>query len=78
MIKYKVALTAEERAGLERLVAVGKSAARKPPTPASSCSPIRAGRQTDQEIADVLGTSVLTIGRVPPALFVSQGDRRGS
>lgn len=73
MTKYKVALTAEERAGLERLVAVGKTAARKL-THARILLLADTGReeQTDERIAGALGTSVLTISRVRQR-FVTQG-----
>jgi transposase len=73
VIKYKVALTAEERASLERLVAVGKSAARKLTHARILLLADTGGEeQTDQKIAGVLGTSVLTIGRVRRR-FVTEG-----
>jgi transposase len=73
MTKYKVALTAEERAGLERLVSVGKTAARKLTHARILLLADTGGEeQTDQRIADVLGTSVLTISRVRQR-FVTEG-----
>ena len=73
MAKYKVTLTAEERAGLEQLVAVGKAAARKLTHARILLLADTAGEErTDQEIADVLGTSLPTIGRVRQR-FVTEG-----
>ena len=74
MAKYKVALTAEERAALEQLVAVGKAAARQ------LCharilllaDTAEGEERTDQEILDALGGSLLTIGRVRQR-FVTEG-----
>jgi hypothetical protein len=73
MTKYRVALTTEERAGLERLVAVGKAAARKLTHArilllADTCDQERA----DAEIAAVIGVGLATISRVRQR-FVTQG-----
>ena len=65
MTKYKIALTTEERTGLERLVAVGKAAARKLTHARILLLADTAGAgQTDEAIAAALGVSVPTIGRV--------------
>jgi transposase len=74
MEKYRVSLTAEERAGLERLVSVGKAAARKltharilllaDTTPGGECS--------DDQIVAALGVSLCTVGRVRKRL-VTEG-----
>jgi transposase len=68
MTKYKVTLTAEERAGLEQLVAVGKAAARK----LTHARILLLAERTDQEIVDALGTSLPTISRVRQR-FVTEG-----
>jgi hypothetical protein len=74
MAKYKVALTTEERAGLEQLVAVGKAAARQlGHARILLLADTAAGEErTDQEILDALGGSLLTIGRVRQR-FVTEG-----
>jgi transposase len=73
MTKYKVALTMEERAALEQFVAVGKAAARKLTHARILLLADTSGpEQTDQEIADTLGTSLPTISRVRQR-FVTQG-----
>ena len=83
MTKYKITLTAEERAGLEQLVSVGKAAARKF---AHARVLLLAdegpdGRNwTDAQIIDSLHVSVSTIARVRKQ-FVTEGigaalDRR--
>ena len=73
MTKYKVTLTVEERAGLEQLVAVGKTAARKLTHARILLLADTAGEErTDQEIADALGTSLPTISRVRHR-FVTEG-----
>jgi hypothetical protein len=74
MEKYRVSLTVEERAGLERLVSVGKAAARKltharilllaDTTPA--------GERSDDQIVAALGVGLCTIGRVRKRL-VTEG-----
>ena len=74
MDKYRIALTLEERIRLERLVAVGKSAARKltharilllaDETRGEACS--------DAEIVLALGTSLRTIERLRKR-FVTEG-----
>ena len=73
MTKYKVALTAEERSDLERLVSVGKAAARKLTHArilllADSAD----AEKTDEEIAAVLNVSLPTISRVRQRL-VTEG-----
>jgi transposase len=73
MTKYKVTLTAEERTGLERLVAAGKAAARKLTHARILLLADTAGEErTDQDIADALGASLPTIGRVRHR-FVTEG-----
>ncbi|SRR5580765_4631356 len=73
MTKYKVTLTTEERAGLERLVAVGKAAARRLTHARILLLADTSGEeQTDQEIVAVLGTSLPTVGRIRQR-FVTQG-----
>jgi transposase len=74
MEKYRVSLTAEERAGLERLVSVGKAAARKltharilllaDTTPG--------GERSDDQIVAALGVGLCTVGRVRKRL-VTEG-----
>src|SRR5262245_50408305 len=73
MTKYKVALAADERAGLEQLVAVGKAAARKLTHArilllADTCGE----EQADEEITATLGTSLPTVARVRQR-FVTEG-----
>jgi hypothetical protein len=74
MDKYRVTLTAEERAGLEQLVSTGKAAARKLIHARillladTSPGPTR----TDDEIVSALGTGSRTIGRVRQR-FVTEG-----
>lgn len=73
MVKYRITLTAAERAALEQLVAVGKAAARKLTHARILLLADTAGeQQTDPDIADVLGTSVPTITRVRQR-FVTEG-----
>ena len=73
MTKDKIALTMEERAALEQFVAVGKAAARKLTHARILLLADTSGpEQTDQEIADALGTSLPTISRVRQR-FVTQG-----
>jgi hypothetical protein len=74
MEKYRVSLAPEERAALERLVSVGKAAARKlvharilllaDTTPGGDCS--------DEQIVAALGVGLCTVGRVRKRL-VTQG-----
>lgn len=74
MIKYKVILTADERAGLEHLVAVGKAAARKL-THARIlllADTSQGDERSDLDLADLLGTSGPTIARVRQR-FVTEG-----
>ena len=74
MDKYRVTLTAEERAGLEHLVTTGKAAARKLLHARilllsdTSAGPSR----TDDEIVSALGTGPRTIARVRQR-FVTEG-----
>jgi hypothetical protein len=73
MDKYRVALEADERAGLERLVAVGKAAARKLTHArilllADALGPAR----TDDDIVGALGVGPRTVARVRQR-FVTQG-----
>ena|SRR5262249_29895337 len=73
MTKYKVTLTAEERADLERLVSVGKAAARKlTHARILLLADTSAEEQTDEDIAAALGSSVPTINRVRRR-FVTEG-----
>jgi transposase len=73
VVKYRITLTAEERAALEQLVTVGKTAARKLTHARILLAADTAGEgQTDQDIADALGTSVPTIARVRQR-FVTEG-----
>jgi len=73
MTKYKVTLAAEERAGLEQLVAVGKGAARRlTHARILLLADTASEERTDQEIADALGTSLPTISRVRHR-FVTEG-----
>jgi transposase len=66
MDKYRVALTAEERAELEHRVSVGKGAARRL-THARIlllADTATGGGHTDDEIVAALGVGVCTVGRV--------------
>ena len=73
MVKYRITLTAEERAALEHLVARGHAAARKlTHARILLLADTTAEGQTDQEIAATLGTSVPTIARVRQR-FVTEG-----
>jgi transposase len=73
MTKYKVSMTAEERAGLERLVSVGKAAARKLTHARILLLADTSGPEnTDEEIAAVLSVSLPTISRVRQR-FVTEG-----
>jgi hypothetical protein len=73
MTKYKVMLTAEERAALEQLVAVGKAAARKLTHARILLLADTDGKELlDQEIVDALGTSLPTVARVRQR-FVTEG-----
>jgi hypothetical protein len=74
MDKYRVTLTAEERAELERLVATGKAAARRP-TQARLLLLADAAdgdERPDEEIVEALGTSPRTIARARQR-FVTDG-----
>jgi homeodomain-containing protein len=74
MDKYRVTLTAEERAGLEQLVSTGKAAARKLSHARillladTSPGPLR----TDDDIVAALGVGPRTIARVRQR-FVTEG-----
>lgn len=73
MTKYKITLTAEERASVERLVSVGKGAARKlTHARILLLADTACDEHLDQEIADALGVSIATISRVRQR-FVTQG-----
>jgi transposase len=66
MDKYRVTLTVEERADLERLVSVGKGAARRL-THARIlllADTAVAGGHTDEEIVAALGVGLCSVGRV--------------
>jgi transposase len=74
MDKYRVTLDADERAALERLISVGKGAARRLTHArvlllADTCS---GHQRTDAEIVEALGVSVRTVERVRQRL-VSEG-----
>jgi hypothetical protein len=65
MDKYRVTLTAEERADLEHLVSVGKGAARRL-THARIlllADTTARGGHTDEEIVAALGVGLCTVGR---------------
>jgi hypothetical protein len=72
--KYRVTLDADERAMLERLVAVGQGAARRPTHARILLLADIASRQerADTDIVDALGTSVRTVERVRQRL-VTEG-----
>jgi transposase len=73
MDKYRVTLDAEERATLERLVAVGKGAARRLTHARILLLADTAGQQrADRDIVDALGVSVRTVERVRQRL-VTEG-----
>src|SRR5437762_14133538 len=74
MDKYRVTLTAEERADLEQLVSCGKAAARKL-THARIlllADATRGEQRPDEQIVAALGTSLRTVSRVRQQL-VTQG-----
>jgi len=74
MDKYRVSLTAEERAALEHLVSCGKAAARKL-THARIlllADDSRGNERPDDEIVAALGTSLRTVARVRQQL-VTEG-----
>jgi len=65
MDKYRVTLTTEERVGLEQLVSKGKAAARKLAHARILLLADTHGENLiDEDIVDVLGTSLRTIARV--------------
>jgi transposase len=73
MDKYRVTLTAEERAGLEHLVSVGKGAARRL-THARLlllADTAAGGEHSDEEIVAVLGVGICTVGRVRQRLVTA-------
>ena len=74
MNKYRVTLTAEERTELERLVSVGKGAARKLTHARILLLADTAARaeHADEEIVAALGVGLCTVGRVRQRL-VTQG-----
>src|SRR5262249_43683162 len=76
MDKYRVTLTAEERAELERLVACSKAAARKP-THARIlllADDSRGEEHTDKQIIAALGTGLRTVSRVRRQLVTEGFD----
>jgi transposase len=73
MEKYRVTLTAEERAELEHLVSVGKAAARKLSHARILLLADAAGKgHTDEDIVSALGLGLRTVERVRKRL-VTQG-----
>jgi transposase len=73
MDKYHVTLTAEERAGLQHLVAAGKAAARKLTHARILLLADTQGENlSDDDIVEALGTSLRTVARVRQCL-VTQG-----
>jgi transposase len=76
MDKYRVTLEIEERAGLERLVSIGKTASRKL-THARILLLADAAQgegHTDEEIVVALGTSLKTIARVRKRLVMKGAE----
>jgi transposase len=71
MEKYRIDLTVEERAELERLVSVGKASARKLTHARILLQADRDGC-SDEEIVSALGISVRTVERVRQR-FVTEG-----
>ena len=73
MIKYRVTLTAVERAALEQLVAVGHAAVRQlTHARILLLADTADAGPTDADLAETLGTSVPTIARVRQR-FVTEG-----
>jgi Homeodomain-like domain len=74
MDKYRVTLAAEERAELEHLVSVGKSAARKliHARILLLADTAAGGEHADDEIVGALGVGICTVGRVRKRL-VTEG-----
>jgi len=73
MDKYRVTLTAEERAALEHLVSTGKAAARKlTHARILLLADTQRENRSDEDIVDALGTSLRTVARVRQCL-VTQG-----
>ena len=73
MEKYRVTLTAEERAQLEHTVSVGKAAARKL-THARIlllADTAAGGEHSDEEIVAALGVGICTVGRVRQRLITA-------
>src|SRR3984957_3712964 len=69
MDKYRVTLTAEERASLEHLVATGKAAARKlTHARILLLADTQGENRTDEDIVAALGTSLRTVSRVRQCL----------
>jgi hypothetical protein len=73
MDKYRVTLTAEERAELEHLVSVGKGAARRlSHARILLLSDTAVGAEhTDDEIVAALGVGICTVGRVRQRLVTA-------
>ena len=73
MDKYRVTLTADERAGLERLISAGKGAARRL-THARIlllADTAAGGEHTDEEVVAALGVGICTVGRVRQRLVTA-------
>ena len=65
MEKYRVTLTPEERAGLEQLISVGKTAARRiTHARILLLADTQAGGETDEAIVEMLGCGLRTVARV--------------
>lgn len=65
MEKYRVTLTPEERIGLDQLVSVGKTAARRiTHARILLLADTQAGGETDEAIVETLGCSLRTVARV--------------
>jgi len=73
MDKYRVTLTAEERAEMEHLVSVGKSAARKLAHARILllADTAAGGGHADDEIVAALGIGICTVGRVRKRLVTA-------
>jgi transposase len=73
MDKYRVTLTAEERAALEHLVSVGKGAARKLSHARILllADTAAGGGHPDDEIVAALGVGICTVGRVRQRLVTA-------
>jgi transposase len=73
MEKYRVALTAKERAELEHLVSVGKGAARRlnHARILLMADAVAGGEHSDEEIVAALGIGVCTVARVRQRLVTA-------